>query len=643
MHFDSGKFGAVVVVVALVLTIFVGYCTDFTKVQRETTDYEYVTDITGLFETEQVPEYTLYNPNSNYVGYSGPVEYTPARQPNNYRYMIEGGTTTTDSDILQSNEIRAYPSGMADFTFIYLNYTGSTYSFTPQFTSTDGGSWNISTFANQGGDLPIACLSTFYTILNNAELNLSSVETLEIDISYTGTGGYPVFVLPSLESFNKLTLAGGTQQWTANVTDANIPDRAVVNVSTMFITLYRGDSMLFSGPSDSIPVIYSYNANDYTGSTVNDRAPVTMRMDFTLTGFATYGYADPQSGVSIPWTDQWTTWDNGYTVEEITVLFSNPNIQQQRSIYVSFYETDRSAWDVTGNIWISIGSGETIVRAYDDRISGGDITFGSGWNGIEVTFNRTTGIITATPTDRVWDFTTGPSIRGETQQVTTGWSVTETPPANVDFRLRGSDSAGGPMKLGVFSTLVDLDSYGVVMNDPTIDIKDYWPEIGEYRLNFYSFALVGDSVRINNVTYPVSDSQTITVTDAETQDSYTKTLTNIYVSTKAVDGTEHTFLTFVNDNLTVDLGETVNDTISFDGLWYFTTALYEGFTTTISDYEWNVDGTFDATIEQFVLVFVALLGVGVVLGKSVLKLEPTFLDYGIIVVAGIIGLAIWGL
>ena len=82
--------------------------------------------------------------------------------------------------------------------------------------------------------------------------------------------------------------------------------------------------------------------------------------------------------------------------------------------------------------------------------------------------------------------------------------------------------------------------------------------------------------------------------------------------------------------------------MSFEGLWYFTTGLYNVVQTTGHEYEWNIDGTFNATASQVLVVFLGLLASGVLVGKVALRQEIGMLDWTMIIVAGAIALAMAG-
>lgn len=628
MHFDTGKFGAVVIVLALIGTIVLGYCTDVTKVEGVRTDYDYITDITGLFETEQVPEYIEYNPNSNYVGYTGPVVYDVSNQPNNYRFVQEEGTTieyplTVNSSSNYPQNSGFLPSDVG--TTAYINYTGSQFNLGSATSGLNGLSYNVGVILND--------VTTLDHIIDTVP-NFATYSTVNVDLSYSVA---PVFIMKKAFSFYDVQRGDGQTQYIyhTTVSDSEIPTRLSINVSTEVVTAYRGDTQIWTSVADGVKVIYGYSAR--TGGTFSP-ASSSVAMDFDLTTSPTYGYADPTGGVRLAGGYDTVVWNNGYSVEEVTIYLGQFDYPRQSAVNILFYPTGNS---FNQNLWVSF-SNVLEIRVYDHKIDGvTNYTFGK-WQGVEITYNRSTGIITATPTGTISDYTVGSSVKGTETQITSGWSVSETAPTDSSITFRTGSNVPSPY-IGVYRTIVDLNSYNVVMNNPTINIKDYWPNLDDYRLNFYSFALIGESITINGVQYPVGDGQTITVTESvaegETAKTYTQVLSNIYVSTDTVDGVRRTYLTFVDDRLTVDLGETVTEVVSFSGLWYFTTALYDAEQVSYSEYEWNLDGKFGLSYDVVFLIFIGLCVAGIILGRTFLPDSMHFLDYVLIIGAIVIAYA----
>lgn len=627
MHFDSGKFGAIVVVLSIVLTIVIGYCSDVTKVEVEKTDYDYITDITGLFETEQVPEYIDYNPNSNYVGYTGPVVYDTTNQPNNYRFVVQEGTTTNTSITVNSSSSYTVTSNFLQGdvgTGVDINYTGSQFDLGSAVVGLNNLSYNC--VVNQSK------ITSLGYVLDSIA-NFNTYATVDVDLTYSTQ---PVFLMVKPFSFYNIERGDGLTQYVYHTTlnDSEIPTRLSINVVTEVVTAYKGDSQIWTGVADNVQVIYGYSSRQ-SGSFAPSSPSLTM--DFSLTTSPVYGYADPTSGVTYDsdLSSQGSViWNNGYVTESIRVLVGrNPNTSGEWSVGYFGFDAKisfgllnnmsfRIAWNPNGELVIGTGEGLSLGK----------------WQGAIIDFNYITGKLVITPTGTIRDYTEVPTIQGDPYIYQETWEENNgTTYENTRMYYSGTDS--NKLRWGVQNTRVNLNTYGVVMNDPSIDIHDYWPDLDYYRLNFYSYALVGDSITINGVTYPIGDGQTITVTDVDGK-TYTDVLSNIYVTVNGEDGTKRTSLTFVDSRTTVDLGETVSEVVSYSGLWYFTTALYDAETVLVSEYEWNLDGDWSATSGQVLAIFLGLCVGGILIGRVFFKDSLGGWDYLVIGIAIVIAFAI---
>lgn len=157
-----------------------------------------------------------------------------------------------------------------------------------------------------------------------------------------------------------------------------------------------------------------------------------------------------------------------------------------------------------------------------------------------------------------------------------------------------SDATGG-LYWSVYNTNLFMDTYGAVMVDPSIDLADYWADMSAYRYAFQSFAVYGDTVTINNVTYQIEDEQ-ITI------DNKKYHFDNLYLSFSEQGKTS---ITFRDVNRTVDLGDTVDKVVSFGGTWYFTTGLYEGVQSVQSVYNWDISDPL-ANLDMVTMVLFTL-------------------------------------
>ena len=173
------------------------------------------------------------------------------------------------------------------------------------------------------------------------------------------------------------------------------------------------------------------------------------------------------------------------------------------------------------------------------------------------------------------------------------------------------------------------------MNNPTINLYNHFPQYDKLRANFYGFALYGQSMTVNNTTYTVQNGA-VTVSYATLGDG-TKVLPSLApdkpVETRTLalnnvsvtwDGS-HCYLTFESDRFTIDLGayQQGNELVSFAGLWYFTSVLYEPSTTTAKELgEWKM--LPDLSWNQMLIIF---LGVIVLAGAILyIRMRGSFLD-----------------
>ena len=96
MRFREGMLGITVVMVAISMGLLGGWALSTDVIQTEKTVYNELTEITPLFGSQNTPQYTTYNPSSNYTGYYnddstindhkyfGCVEYVQSARANQY-------------------------------------------------------------------------------------------------------------------------------------------------------------------------------------------------------------------------------------------------------------------------------------------------------------------------------------------------------------------------------------------------------------------------------------------------------------------------------------------------------------------------------------------------------------------------------
>ena len=133
MRFESGMLGFLVVVLAIGFSIAGTILLSAEEQTYTVTKYDLVTDVTGLFDTDESPQYFDYDLSQNYTGYYtmntvvngvnywGGADYNPT-SINNYpvQYAPEDDTTTS-VDLSTLGLTNIDPPGDRTFTVLYYS------------------------------------------------------------------------------------------------------------------------------------------------------------------------------------------------------------------------------------------------------------------------------------------------------------------------------------------------------------------------------------------------------------------------------------------------------------------------------------------------------------------------------------------
>lgn len=631
MRFNAGYFGACAVVLALLGTVLAGFVLSVDKETVPYTNYDYVTDVSGLFSYDETPAYVDYNPSTNYVGYTavtGTVGYTTTSTANNYRYIIEEGETVNLDTITITNNTTNPRNYLSD----YFSNNPIMY-FKPKETQInyDTPTVNEHTIYISDG------AKSLYSLLDSIP-NITSYATLSLNLAYTAL--MPVMIYAGDWTVYPSELQN-SYRTTFEVDSDNItPDRLEVNAVTYQVEAYRDNVLMWTQTADKVGLFawYTYNSLGigYPPNPIEDikQAPTSLTITGTATTYPTYAYMDPNAGVTINPVEAGTNyyegrvvWTNGYPCDEVTFKFLANNFSNLEVIARSG-NTDGQTLTInhfTGSEGLSVS-----------YIKDGVLTFVplGIWPALQVTISASENTVTLTPTNNTSLLTTEPA-QIYSKVLNGQWSTGDID--SITFSTYGTRADMPTPHWQITNTSVFLNTYNTVMNDPTIDIKDYFPDIGDYRLNFYSFALMGTGFNINGTDFEVNrDNATVTFTYGLAP--VTHKLKNIYVSTD----NEHTYLTFADVNKKYDLGETTTDTVSFTGYWYFSTGLYEARDGVTSEYVWDLDGAFHADAGQCIVIFFAILGGFVVIGHVYGRVNVKALDWVIIAFAGFMAYVYFG-
>lgn len=558
------------------------------------------------------------------------------------------GFATTDVGAVSTtvNNDSSYPSDAYNFSvwgsalnprflFPYMQYTGTQYNNLGSGVEIDAINKTANICLTSGGSGNFTTYNTKLTNILNS-MNLSSYDSIDVNLTY---GTHPViFTQGNWEYYTKEssyhdqggTVYSYTTYYWKQIDDNAFPDRMTYNKATDLVTFYKNGMAIWHAPATNVQVIYKYwIVNSSTlgpyQTAVTDQS---VRMEGLGKLHPTYGYANPEFGVTLKSTA--TTWSNKYENDVINLLWMEQNNTQINNLTIT---ADTSIVSITK--YPSMNNVEVVVTKADGTTD--TRNFGD-WHKGQITIDVTNKTLTFTPItgqDRP-NFTDQPIPSNSTSYTWTDWYV-----GNPIESLTISTTATS-MIFGITGTSVFLNTYGVVMFDPNLDIETYFPNMDEWRLNFFSFALVGDSIKINDVTYPVNKADnSITVTDTD-GNTITGTLNNVYLTKEIKDNndTAHYYFTFANSNKSADLGEVTTNTVSFGGMWYFTTGLYELGEGTAKEWTWLPQINLDFSV--IALIYIAMVGIALIIGKGVLHADISGLDWVILICSSIIALIIAG-
>lgn len=107
MRFDNGMLGVCIVIIAIVGAIGGAYVLSMDMEEVQVTKYDYVADVTGIFDSSKTVTYVEYEPSTNFTGYYtnantkyfDGVDYSTSTKTNNYKLNLAplSSTNTTIS------------------------------------------------------------------------------------------------------------------------------------------------------------------------------------------------------------------------------------------------------------------------------------------------------------------------------------------------------------------------------------------------------------------------------------------------------------------------------------------------------------------------------------------------------------------
>lgn len=608
MHFPSGMAGISIVLFALMGTIGVGYLLNGNTTYEPVDTYDYVTDVTGLYNYTPVTAYAPYSPAANNYQYAtsiadlgtytNGINYTEAGAANlNPIITPSSGTTVTTGTIdyadLPGDEVsaravialhtnpatnsiegywapqlnvkliplRSLVDQIGDYTTISipfsnlnaeLNYTYDSTTYSDTYTIQPVGLYYAATATtyndaiNAAKDHYVTASGTNYYIAGSINSDIS------IDLPAISTQIRPHetrLVSNPVGVISSLTInPNGTA--TYNYTYNDVPTQRTVSIDTTTLIVFSNDY------ADSSATI------EYTDT-------YTPQITYTKTIVVDIEYMDPNYGVST--SANTVYWNNGNDLGSVSILLKKPTNTTSQT-FTMYHADDTAALAYTisynGMTWTLSSSGSPI-------------NMGKGWEGILVTAYYT-GELQWTPVKVLTNFT---DYRlGNTN------TIAAAVEGNEPISYCKITSSGQSFNFAVVGTSVASGSVPGAMYNATFTVTDYFPQYDDVRVSFDSAAYVGTSVQVGTWTMNVDSASfigTFTGADgAERSADLTKPWAIIWTTADTVAVSYTPYNKMGTQTVTV-LSADAAKVVTLNGQWVLDTDLYSISTHEEAVYNWN--------------------------------------------------------
>lgn len=589
--------GISIVLFALMGTIGVGYLLNGNTTYEPVDTYDYVTDVTGLYNYTPVTAYAPYSPAANNYQYAtsiadlgtytNGINYTEAGAANLNPIITPSSGYVTTNVTIPYEDLGAYAttnlSTEMDYTFIQCttdntritnpvipcqiiplrNLTNSISSLTvlsidlPNLTGqrtimgvTESYSFQPVGLVGLGyaGDIRPSYYSPWAVNMKvNAALEVNSLRniinyTSNNDVTFTGTDNKSYSTYPTGVTSNLTVYPNGNATYTYT---------------------YQGISSTVTASVDSL---YLYVMSRTPALGIND---YTAGLSYTQTVYGDINYLDPNYGVST--SEDTVYWSNGNNLGTVEILLKKPTNAVSQTF--TMYRADDA---VTVSYTISYTGMTWTLSA-----SGSSVNLGRGWEGILITAYYT-GELQWTPITHFENFT---EYRlGNTNNL---GSTTTT---NDPISYCKITSNGQSFNFAVVGTSVVSGTVPGAMYNATFTVTDYFPQYDDVRVSFDSAAYVGTEVKVGTWTMTVDSGTfigTFTGADgAERRADLTKPWAIIWTTADTVAVSYTPYNKIGTQTVTV-LSADAAKVVTLNGQWVIDTDLYSIRTHEEPVYNWN--------------------------------------------------------
>lgn len=646
MRFPSGIAGVVVITLALMGSIGVGFLLNGASDYETVNDYDYITDVTGLYTYTPVAQYSNYSPAQNNYQYSETLEdlgtytsgidYTPAGAANlNPIITPSSGQTTYDQTFTleELQQIADTIPGSVPSVGITYNVQSGASSMNQRSAAAYEHYMTLQDIANHVGifskiviDIP--------TISMTVGTNTAVPQTLSIQ-SIALANGHPTITPGSStnqiaeamrSSFStaafysesagtaisnaQRTLGNGAVDYGACGTVSNLT--ILPNGTASYTYTYDGESTEVSAALADVQLFVYYSI----ANSNFEFEPI----DYHRTAYIGLDYLDPNGGVSLTGTEAY--WSNSGAIGSASWMFSRPSAASSY-IFTGYDSTNAAitSWEVEY-------SSQWLVKYTDASGQAVTLRLGSSWPAIRVT-DWYTGQISVCPVKSFGNFTSY-QLGSEKVYATNGGG-------NEPIHHYKIEKDSGAMKFANVGTTVKTGNVPGAMYDASFNVANYFPDYQDVRIAFDSAAFVGSSVSVGSWSMIV-DSAKFTGTFTVNGREYVADLTQPWSITwnPASDGVDMSFTQARHAGATTVeiLSGDIPKIVNLGGQWVIDTDLYQVGTHLEEVYDWNF-GNWGLDSSTFIICAMGLSAL-IAIGFKLARVPMGALDLIIVFVGNVI-------
>lgn len=577
---SSGKLGALVVIIAIVGTILGGTALGSEEVARTSTDYTFVSDVSGLYKYSDQEIFVDYNPSANLTGfttagkyYTSGITYDISTGLTSYPVMQQAATTTSGTASVPSGlsnfidkrfaaiQVKLYPDpGTSNDDFYYTvgsaNYNSLSDVIKPLLTE-DAEKIRINGFDYKKGE-PII-------------IRTSDIQIIEGNVWATPKPYYPTLNPISYYEYD-LT-------------------------SQIVRAFGANDIVVWQTNIDSVIMVSGGNVHPFTMNP--GVSSLSTYFSYTITMGNPPVYLDPTKGVELQYGSGQIKWSNGYVNDKLSIQYVGKadgiGRQDELCILTSDYGSYNSIYVIVNNNYNGNGITVGVFQSNINQEQGYQNSYGNQLFYCIFKDFYSFRMDIDTTSDKISFVPIGPPVG---QSEATFQNYQEYPALSKTFDASSSDidilkidkmwfyatKSSSDFRFVIKDTSVFMDTYINVIYNQSFNISDYFPDVRYPRLDLKSFAMYGDSITINDQTFTgLNDGYIDVIVDGK---SRSLLLDNISIML-GMPGDYRINLIFNNDGTIVDLGTLKTKVLEFGGAWYMATDLYSGESVTTTGYEFN--------------------------------------------------------